>query len=308
MYSAEIIADSISPDGIRLTTYETEWPHAVHKDFMTHTFPKNFESFRAQPPEKLITKLEDGGFFIPEVFGHRTPGMGQRNDPLEGEEAIDQDWARELWIKYAMDSIWTAKQMLKRGISKQQINFVIQDLCSIRGVVTATEWDNFFGLRADADNVRPEVGKVARMMDALHASEQPRLLDYGQWHLPFTTLYELQWAYEDDDRQEWDHYLKVSTGRTARISYTTHRGVRNQSEDVRLHDDLLSNGHMSPTGHQATPIPLSGVQKYVWRSVGGKKFKFNGPDWSGALYGWAQYRKSIPHEENYRELRQHVQH
>jgi hypothetical protein len=34
---------------------------------------------------------------------------------------------------------------------------------------------------------------------------------------------------------------------------------RDQAEDVRLHDDLLGNGHMSPTGHQATPIPLSGV-------------------------------------------------
>lgn len=299
MYSAEIIADSISPDGVRLTTFETEWPHAVHKDFMTHTMPKNFESFRAQQPEKKIAQLEAGDFFMPEVFGHRTPGMGQRNEPVEGEEAIDQEWARELWIKHVNDSIWTAKQMLKKGVSKQQINFVLQDLCSIRGVVTATEWDNFFGLRADANNVRPEVGKVARMMDDLYTTCYPTSLDYGEWHLPFT---------KDRDTDLWDWWLQISTGRTARISYSTHRGVRDQAEDARLHDDLLKNGHMSPTGHQATPLVLSGPKYYkTYVPDANKTFKFNGADWSGALYGWAQYRKSIPYEHNYREYKEHAE-
>jgi hypothetical protein len=289
-YSAEIIADSISPDGVRLTTFETEWPHAVHKDFMTHTFPKNFESFRAQPPEKVLERVKTDPF-VPKVFYKRAPGMNH------GEPFEDQAEARGLYLEALNYSIHIAEAMLAMNMSKDQVNFILQDYSFIRGVVTATEWDHFFGLRADPENTRPEVREVARMMRDSHAAATPKRLDYGEWHLPFT---------EDRDTDFWEWWLQVSTGRTARISYASHRGTRDQADDARLHDDLLGNGHMSPTGHQATPIPPSGEHKYIWRYIGDKKFKFNGPDWSGALYGWAQYRKSILYEENYRELRTHA--
>jgi hypothetical protein len=288
-FYADIIADSVSPDGIRIVSQEVEYPHAVHKDIMTHGFVRNFKSFRATPPEILLQEIEDDPF-IPSVFGRRAKGMTQDYNDTQ----IDQDQAREDWMNAMGLAVETAWKWLKNDVAKEQINFLLQDFCWIRGVITATEWDNFYGLRADSDNVRPEISRIARMMNVEHESHKPRPLDYGEWHLTYA---------DDRDSLDWDYWLKISTGRTARISYATHRGVRDHYKDVDLYASLLSNGHMSPFGHQATPIPLSGEHKYIWRYIEDKKFKFNGPDWSAQFYGWAQHRKLIPYEENFREAR-----
>lgn len=45
--------------------------------------------------------------------------------------------------------------------------------------------------------------------------------------------------------------LKVSTARCARLSYMTHDGEIDYGKDIRLHDDLLKNHHMSPFEHCA---------------------------------------------------------
>ena len=71
------------------------------------------------------------------------------------------------------------------------------------------------------------------------------------------------------------------------MSYLTHDGKRDPEKDVALHDSLLRNGHMSPFEHQGTPLPDS-LRQYTCGSFG---------------YGWAQYRKYIPHESNYGALK-----
>ncbi|WP_051323999.1 FAD-dependent thymidylate synthase [Candidatus Solirubrobacter pratensis] len=289
MYRAEVIADSMSPDGVRLTTLEVEYPHAIHKDIMTHRmFSRSFKSFRAFPPEKVIANIEDDPF-IPETFDSRVTGMGQGQALPEEQELR----ARELWEEHIDHTLNVADQMIELEIAKAQVNFLLQDLTWITGIITATEWDNFYALRR-AENARPEVQKIANLMyDAMYPAD-PDYLALGEPHLPYIRL--------EDRMDVGDNFqvlAKVSAGRCARVSYLNHRGHRDLNADVHLANQLESDGHMSPFEHVATPVALTGPKwiKHVYHT--GQVFTLPGQEWRGNFYGWLQYRKTIRDEHNY---------
>lgn len=308
MYEAKVLADSVSPDGVRLTTLEVEYPHAIHKDIMTHCMlSRNFQSFRAFPPEKVIEKIERDPF-IPEVFEGRVAGMGQ------GAAIGSQQEALKLWRDHIDYSLNVARIMIGMNLAKAQVNFVLQDLTSIRGIITATEWDNFWDLRlathpeTGKPMARPEVYKIASMMKQAYDMSQPRTLFYDEWHAPLTGVDD-DWCdgcTPDEDiapgtacygcERDWDKIKKLSTGRCARVSYLTHDGVRDVSKDVGLHDGLKTDKHMSPFEHVARPILLTGDKwldeiDAVTRKATGALVR--GPDWRGKLYGWHPYRLDI---------------
>jgi thymidylate synthase ThyX len=270
---------------------------------MTHRWARNFESFRAVPPEILIALIKAGKFFVPEKLASRVKGMG-RGDALGDQELRE---ALDLWHAHVIACVKKAERFLELDIAKEQINFFLQDLCFIRGIITTTipQLDNFFGLRlAENDKGEPmarlEVHKIAYMMwEAFHASK-PQQVGHSAWHLPLVTDEEIHDAYEELDRNldpnwqgVWEYWRKVSVGRCARVSYLTHDGIRDPDADIDLHDNLLKNGHMSPFEHQGTPLGFPGADDLdmTWNT--------------GSFgYGWAQYRKFIPGEHNYNELRE----
>jgi hypothetical protein len=283
MYKAEILKDSITPLGYRLTSFLVTYPHAVHKDIMTHRWARNFQSFRAFPSERVIAMVEADPF-RPEVWGQRIRGMG------EGDPHPNQEILNAYWDGHIRNCLMTAKSLNQLGAAKAQINLALQDLSWITGIITSCpeQLENFFELRLEVDHegrpmARPEVFRIASMMHDLYQESTPGLVVPGEWHLPFLTDDEyaiLPWGREYN--KEWAIWKKVSAGRCGRVSYLTHDGKRDLVLDVELHDGLLSNGHMSPFEHQATPQtePKLG--------------------WSGPFYGWDQYRKQIPHESNYK--------
>jgi hypothetical protein len=294
MYKADVLLDSQSPDGIRLTTLEVEYPHAIHKDFMTHRMlSRNFLSFRAWPPEKVIEKAENDPF-VPAVFKKRNQGM----EP--GEALEDQDEARQLWFDHLKHAIKTARAMLKNNISKDQINFVLQDFSWIRGIISATEWGNLLALRT-APNVRPEVRRMGIMMAKALAVSTPNSLGYDDWHAPFT---------DDIEKDDWEQVKKISTGRGARVSYLTHHGVRDPLADISLHDGLFTDYHMSPFEHVARPFST-----FEWEAIRllqrtTEKLRNYIPDntidhmnreveFRGNFRGWHQYRKDIDFEYDF---------
>ena len=74
-FQARVLADSISPQGVRLVTVEKTYPRCIHAEEMTHrVFGRNSASTRAIPLKKQITNLLDNPF-IPEKFGINEPGM-----------------------------------------------------------------------------------------------------------------------------------------------------------------------------------------------------------------------------------------
>jgi hypothetical protein len=56
--SADIIADSISPLGIRITTMALAYPRFIHAEFMTHrTFSRGASSSRAIPVKRMLSEV-----------------------------------------------------------------------------------------------------------------------------------------------------------------------------------------------------------------------------------------------------------
>lgn len=279
MYRAQILKDSVAPNGVRLTTIEVEYPHAVHKDIMTHrAFSRNFQSFRAMPPEDVIAKIEEDPF-IPETFNSRVKGMHQ-GDELDKntQEVLRLDWMTQ--IDSAID---IARNWLSHDVAKQQINFLLQDFTWIKGIITATEWDNFWGLRADVIDPnaqpRPEVKIIAQLMKKAYTNSEPQELQNGEWHRPL--------VFPEDEAVLDERALNLlSAGRCARVSYDKHSLSEPIASSLSRAEILMKNGHWSPVEHIATP--------------GHEADKF-----SGNFRGWVQLRKLFDYESNFADLQRY---
>lgn len=93
--SAKIIADSISPDGVRLTTMEVVMHRFVLAEFNTHrVFSRNSASSRAIPYDKIRSRvLNDVAF--PVEWASEQRGM-QGGIALGGTDELfcAQEWER----------------------------------------------------------------------------------------------------------------------------------------------------------------------------------------------------------------------
>jgi len=268
MYSAKILADSISPLEIRLTSMEVSYPRMVHSEILTHkVLSRNSSSSRAIPVTKMVEQVEKDPA-IPVYWGKNQSGM-QAREELDGIER----WEAECeWLAARDSAVKHAKRLIEIGAHKQIVNRLLEPWMFITVVVTATEWANFFHLRCHPD-AQPEVKLIADMMRELYLGNKPKPLDYGQWHL----------CYIQEDEKDLDIELlkKLSVARAARVSYLTQSGVRDHEKDIKLHDDLIQNCHFSPTEHIATPI--------------NQMFGLTPLD-TGNLQGWMPYRKHLPNE------------
>ncbi len=299
--SAKVLADSISPDGVRLVTLECVYPRIIHAEMMTHrVFSRNAASSRAIPVQKMITAVQEDPY-IPTVWGLNQKGM-QSEQFLEDPREIEK--ARALWLQARDAAVGNAERLLDVGIHKQWVNRLLEPFHWYTCIITATEWTNFFNLRCNP-MAHPEIKLAAELMRDAMEKSTPAMLDYGQWHLPLVA------------EEDWDQLIlkdpahppaiqqmacKVSVGRCARVSYLTHDGKRDPQADVELHDRLLEAGHMSPFEHVARPMnPES--DEWLREGLAGGSLRGCKPYepmhmiyWCGNFRGWVQYRKTIPGE------------
>lgn len=317
MYTAEVLADSLSPEGHRLTTVKVIYPHAVHKDMLRHRcMNRNVESFRAQPPEVLIANLRNGHAFKPDVFAKRTQGMGQSIEEVQGAEVASQ-----MWDTHVLKTCALAEEFIKMDVAKQQVNFLLQDLCPLTEIITATDWSNFYALRLELRDdgtpvARPEVYKTAKAIkDAIDAS-MPQELKHDRLHLPMITEEELaeirhrrRLGYPDGYYEIEGYWYRVSAGRCARISYGDfdwHSEPREVS--YARAEKLLTAGHMSPFEQQAKPFSekrwnaLAGIQSQIAASELPQHEiddMLRQSEYSGNLHGWIPARKTFAGEHDY---------
>lgn len=284
---AKMIADSISPDGIRLSTLQLRYPRFIHSEFMTHRhFSRNASSSRAIPVERMIEDLRRDPA-MPVYWGSNQKGM-QAGEELTGPGlgVAHSEW------ETARDACITAAQMMiDHGLHKQIANRILEPWAHINVVVTATEWDNFFALRCHKD-AQPEMKALALAIFNAMAGSHPTHLKPGEWHLPYVTT-------EDWNGDQWntgtpalDYLKKVSVARCARVSYLTHDGRQTPiEEDLALYDRLVGSHplHASPAEHQATPDDQ-------WNNMGGGLEQWKHPELHGNFRGWIQYRKTLPGE------------
>ena len=291
---AKIIADSMSPAGIRLTTMQLRYPRFIHAEFMTHrVFSRNASSSRAIPVERMIEDLRRDPA-TPVFWGSNKPGM-QAGAELAGE---DQQLAHEIWLAGMESAIFRAQLLMEVGLHKQIANRILEPWAHINIVVTATDWDNFFALRAHPD-AQPEIHALALEMFNALAGNQPKHLKPGEWHLPFADrpqdIEQARAQITDNgimrvvpsDWQISDILRKVSVARCARVSFLTHDGRETTlEEDQKLYERLVGSKpiHASPAEHQGTPD--EGIQH-------GFNVTWIKPHLHGNFNGWIQHRKIL---------------
>lgn len=293
-YTAKILADSVSPGGVRLTTMEVTFPRIVLAEFSSHrVFSCSSADSCMIPIEKSIQRVLDDPF-LPVWWGKNQSGMqaveelSDERRPREwrpgelgtkgGAYMSDREQARRQWLCSRDQAVASVRALQVIGLHEQIVSRLLDPFLWCAAIVTATEWDSFFASHCCKGLPSEGMRIIAEMTRELYHVCSPREVHYDEWHLPFV----------DDSENIIDplYAAKVSAGRCARVSYFTHDGRRDPVEDVALADRLRAAGHMSPFEHAARP-----AERGECDDISG---------FFGNFRGWVQYRKLIPNEAVYR--------
>jgi thymidylate synthase ThyX len=153
---AKVIADSITEQGNRATTFVLTFPRYILAELNTHRlFSKNSASSRAIPFNKMVEMVEEDPF-IPIAWQKDHKGMQgteyfdekdlhEKGHVNEGH-AINKLLKRD-WILARNKAVESAKDMNERGCTKQLVNRLLEPFMWHTVVLTSTEFENFFEQR-----------------------------------------------------------------------------------------------------------------------------------------------------------------
>lgn len=298
MTSARIIADSIRQSGDRLTSFVVTFPRYILAEFNTHRMlSRNSASSRARPHHVMLKEVMKNPF-IPIQWMKEHRGM-------QGSEYFSDDLTiAELKAKWlsARDAAVNASQQFDRidvGLTKQLSNRLLEPFLWQTVIVSATEWENFFALRAhEAADIH--IQDLAHQMLIEYNKSNPQMLKAGQWHIPFGDLIDLVRVNpivenpEDPDLIEMA-LIKIASARCARISYSPfgEESKYDYLKDFDLHDRLASMGHWSAFEHCARAMTDEEYDSCVRGSI---EMKPNEKGWCGNFKGFIQYRKLFENE------------
>jgi len=311
--SARVVAKSVSAySGTIITTWEYEAPKCILAELNTHRmFSRNAQSSRAVPVSKVIDQIRNNPV-TPVHWGSNQAGMVAGEEIEEhvkvwdGRDARSYSLNREdAWYHAACLSADAMKAFDNAGYHKQIVNRIGEAFTFVRGVITATEIDNFFHLRVHpaAD---PFIQELARCMWEAYELAEAEVLREGEWHTPYVEHFR---ASDGDAFLEYHHNgLEVDVERAKQISAAGTAQVSFRKLDLseetvdRVYSRLVDDEtpHASCVEHQATPIKsfelhsalqfINGFEEGV--SHVDKDLNF----WSGNFKHWIQNRKLIPNE------------
>lgn len=286
--SAEVIADSISPKGHRITTFRLIYPRFVHSEFMTHRlFSRNSSSSRAIPVQVMLDQIRSTPAY-PVHWGRNQSGM-QAKEELDSANIAH---CKALWRNASHIAADYAQAMADLGLHKQVSNRLVEPFQMMNVILTATEYHNFFHLRnhSDAD---PNIQALSLAMYDSLSKSRPNILIEGEWHTPFVPYIDKQYWVEDTP-VPLEVARNISASVCAQVSFRKEDLSLEKAE--RIIDRLINSDpcHASPVEHQATPISANHSN---WRGTPGITHTTkNGDLWSGNFNGWIQYRKLLPNE------------
>jgi thymidylate synthase ThyX len=268
--SARIVADSITKDGKRITSIVAVIPRIVLAELNTHrALSKNSASSRAIPFPKMCDMVVNEPF-IPMLFQKTHKGM---QGTEQFTEVSDIAQCVNMWLDARDKAVASAKELDNFGVTKQLCNRILEPFMYHTVLLTATEWQNFIALRAHKDAEVHIQDFAYKVIDVLNAST-PRLLMEGEWHIPFGDNILISGL--EGLEANTTKTIKIATARCARVSYNNFEGKDDYEADIKLHDQLLESGHMSPFEHCAQAA--------------------SGDTISGNFVGYVQYRKMFSGE------------
>lgn len=275
--SAEIIADSLNPKGDRITTFVLEYPRFIHAEVLTHrVFSRNAASSRAIPIKKMIESVIKNPA-MPVFWGKNKKGMQAKEEVSPFKKQL----SKFLWLRARDAAIIFVRLLNFIGVHKQISNRIIEPWFNIKVLLTGTDFENFFALRAH-DDAQPEFQELAYKMLHEYNKSVPKQLNAGEWHIPFGDKIETERLMSELELSEGDdlltYKLQIATARCARVSYLNFEGKDNYKSDVSMCEKLFGSipKHLSPTEHSAQAQ--------------------NDSNYYGNFRGFKPYRKFIPNE------------
>jgi thymidylate synthase ThyX len=304
MIEAKVIADSISPQGDRLTTFILTFPRIILAEFNTHRmFSRNSASSRAIPFEKMVKSVEENPF-IPIAWQKDHKGM-QGNEYVTSEEEIQR--RIDIWLTSRDWAIKTAKYLYQEDVTKQLCNRLLEPFMWHTVIITSGKegLENFFNLR-NHEAAEIHIQELAKRMLEVYNESTPKKLQAGEWHIPFgEKMFNIDILDIVNDEGKFDNNLdyqdilienaklKIATARCARVSYTVvgeENKEPNYENDIKLHDKLLESGHFSPFEHCAKVMS----ENEYYESVKGNRF--NNTELTDKNYGWCNnFKGFIPY-------------
>lgn len=298
-FSAIVKADSISPEGCRLTTFEATYPRIVHGEMMTpRQMARNSASTRAIPITTQVYNLLTNPF-IPEKFGINQPGM-QAYKHLVG---LKHDKAVELWLRGRDRAVTTVIELILGEEAAQDLLHYEANREFVSSDLLIEDFDKITALF-------PKSSDTVDLADTnvlnIHKQLAGRGLEPYMWHTAVISATELEnffalrihpeaqgeiatiarlmkkaldesapkelthgeWhlPYVDDNEfaDSFDG-IRASAARAAASSYGR-QNIKNPAREFDRYDSLRSDGHMSPLEHQATPF--SGGEWELIKSLG----------------------------------------
>lgn len=146
--TAEIVADSLSPQGDRLISVLCTFPRIILSEMNTHRMlSKNTSSSRAIPFNKMVEAVQNNPF-IPIAWQKVHSGM-QGSDYEIDEQYINQKLIPG-WLEARDSTIHYAQGLNNMQVTKQLCNRLLEPFMWTTMLITGPlegGWDNFFNLR-----------------------------------------------------------------------------------------------------------------------------------------------------------------
>lgn len=236
MYVKSILSSLIN--GVRVDTMEVRFPRIILPEFNTHrVFSRNFQSSRAKPILKVI---EEDLTYTPSDYGWRKNAKGMSPSELFSD---NESYAlKNIWLRSKESAIGEAIKLYEIGVAKEIVNRLLEPFMEVTGIVTSTNWNNFFELRCH-ESAQSEIRVLASMMKDTYEQTKPMIRDF---HLPYSDF---------DKGLDLKDRIKQSVARCARVSYYSFDKKESELEkDIELFNRLRESKHLSPFEH----VVLSG--------------------------------------------------
>lgn len=172
MIKAEIVADSLSPQGDRLISVLVTFPRIILAEVNTHRMlSKNTSSSRAIPFKKMVEAIQENPF-IPIAWQKEHKGM-QGNEYITDKKNLGR--IVEDWLEARDSAVYSAQQLNKGfnkkdgtgkyvltkdelkedSVTKQLCNRLLEPFMWTTMLITGSKegWDNFFELRCPSYDV-----------------------------------------------------------------------------------------------------------------------------------------------------------
>lgn len=272
---------------------------------------KNSASSRAIPFKKMVQMVQENPF-IPLRWQKDHSGM-QGTEYWEGELMHARHWeidgkfptvkhVMELqWLKARDHAVDQAAWLNAEGLTKQLCNRLLEPFAWHTVLLTGTEFENFFALRA-SPHAEIHMAHLAELMLEAYNNAEVKQLQPGEWHMPFGDKIDFSdnfFAAVSSEEQQTIHFLKICTARCAQTSYTLFGDNEKPMGIVKLiglHDKLATSGHWSPFEHCARAMSKDEcVYSQHTERIDGAQTKLI-PAVSGNFRGFIQYRKMFPNE------------